>query len=315
MALTPEVIKANEALSSLSDDQVEAISTLSANDETSTINTKIGEHHGLIEKDIREISGEDKKQGEKSYDYLKRVLGDYKEKSKGSESLSAKITEKENKIAELEQKIVDGKGNEAIAQKLKDAQDQLQVLSAQYETDKNAWEKEKGDFTERITGIQVKAAFGKATAGLKFKAGYPDAIKQTLLNSAESSLLSTYTPDWVDAGDGNRTMVFRDKNGEIARNKANGLNPYTAEELITEQLKEVLDFGQNRKGAGTKKPNGAGTDTIDTVDFANAKTQVEADELIVRYLLQQGETRGSSSFADRQKQIRNDNGVSKLPVR
>jgi hypothetical protein len=315
MALTPEVIKANEALASLSDDQIAAISTLSVNDEATVINTKIGEHHGLIEKDVKEISGIDKKEGEKSYDYMKRVLGDFKQKSGGSTELQTKITEQENKIKDLEQKIADGKGNEAIAQKLKDAESKLTALQTQYDTDKGAWEKEKSGFTEKITGIQVNSEFGKATAGLKFKAGYPEGVQKTLLDSAKSTVLGKYKPDWVEA-DGTKTMVFRDEKGEIVRNKANGLNPYTAEELISEQLKDVLDFGQKKKGTGTEDPGkGGGTETIDVADISAAKTQVEADELITKHLLQIGETRGSASFAEKQKKIREENNIAKLPIR
>ena len=110
-------------------------------------------------------------------------------------------------------------------------------------------------------------------------------------------------------------MVFRDAKGEILRNKSNSLNPYTAKELISEQLKEVIDLGQNKKGAGTDNPPKRGNDTVEIVDIAGAKTQVEADEIITKYLMQVGETRGSGSFADRQKKLRSENGVDKLPIR
>lgn len=314
MALTPEVLKANESLATLTDDQVAAIATLSVNDEATVINTKIGEHHGLIEKDVKEISGIDKQEGEKSYDYMKRVLGDYKSKSGGSQELQTKITAQETKIKDLEQKIADGKGNEAMAQKLKDAEGKLTQLQTQYETDKKTWETEKTGFAEKITGIQVNSEFGKATAGLKFKAGYPEGVQKTLINSTKESILGKYKPDWVEA-DGVKTMVFRDEKGEIVRNKANGLNPYTAQELISESLKEVLDPGKKTTGTGTEEPGKGGTDKIEVVDIAGAKTQVEADELITKHLLQIGETRGSASFAEKQKKIREENGIAKLPIR
>ena len=314
MALTPEVIKANESLASLSEDQITAIATLSVNDETTVINTKIGEHHGLIEKDVKEISGIDKQEGEKSYDYMKRVLGDYKQKSGGSTELQTKIVEKENKIKELEQAIASGKGNEAVAQKLKDTEGQLAALQGQYNTDKEAWKNKETEFSTKITGIQVNAEISKATAGLKFKAGFTEGVQKTLINSAKETVLSKYKPDWVES-DGTKTMVFRDDKGEIVRNKANGLNPYTAEELMVDQLKDVIDLGQKKKGAGSAEPGKGEVETIDLVDIAGAKTQVEADNLITRHLLQKGETRGTASFADQQKKIRIDNGVDKLPIR
>ncbi len=316
MALTPDVIKANESLATLSDDQVAAIATLSVNDEATVINTKIGEHHGLIEKDVLSISGVKKNDGEKSYDYMKRVITDYKSQSGGATELQSTIDQQKQVITDLKQSIADGKGNETIAQELADAKSNLTQLQSQYDADKQAWgDKEKG-FNERITGIQVASEFGKATAQFKFKAEYPESVRSTLLKSAESAVLSKYSPDWVDAGDGKKTMVFRDENGEIVRNKSNGLHPYTAQELMQAQLKDVIDTGKKKKGGGTEPPNKKpGVETIEEADISAASTQVEADELIVKHLLQIGKTRGTADFADAQKKLRTDNEVAKLPIR
>ena len=314
MALTPEVIKANADLATLSDAQIAAISTLSVNDENHVINTKIGELHGMYDKDVKEVSGIEKDQGEKSYDYVKRVLGDFKSKIGGATELQTKITGYETEIANLKKQISEGKGDEVIRQQLKDAQTELATLKTQYETDKQTWGTKEKEFSQQISGIQVDTQFEKATAGLKFKAGYPESVQKTLISSAKSAILGTYKPDWVEA-DGQKIMVFRDAKGEIARNKANSLNPYTAQELISEQLKEVLDLGKKTTGAGTEEPGKNPQETVEIVDIAGAKTQVQADEIIVKYLMQNGETRGSASFAEKQRKLREDNGVDKLPLR
>lgn len=313
MALTPDVLKANTVLSSLTEEQLAAISTLSVNDEATVINAKIGEHHGLIEKDVKEIAGVDKKQGEKSYEYLKRVLTTFKDSATGSKELQNKISDQEAKIADLESKIASGKGNEAILQKLKDAESKLGALQNQYESEKTNWEKEKSSFSQKITSIQVDTEFSKAVANLKFKAGYPESVQQTLLKAAKDGILSKYKPDWVET-DGQKVMVFRDEKGEILRNKSNGLNPFTANELLNDQLKDVLDSGQKKTGAGTSETDSK-TQSITVADISAAKTQVEADALIVKHLLQLGETRGSASFAEKQKKIREENSVAKLPLR
>ena len=214
----------------------------------------------------------------------------------------------------MKQQISSGKGDDVIRQQLKDAQTELATLKTQYDTDKQAWGNKEKEFSQQITGIQVDTQFEKAVAGLKFKAGYPESVQKTLLSSAKSAILGTYKPDWVEAG-GTKVMVFRDAKGEIVRNKANSLNPYTAQELISEQLKEVLDPGKKTTGTGTEEPGKGGVDTIEIVDIAGAKTQVQADEIIVKYLMQNGETRGSASFAEKQKKLREENGVNKLPIR
>ncbi|MGL5980416.1 MAG: hypothetical protein ACRCZY_05975 [Phocaeicola sp.] len=312
MALTAEVIKANEQLATLSDEQLSAIATLSLNDESAVLGARIGEIHGRYEADIKEIAGVDKNQGEKAYDYMKRVLGDYKGKvSTSSEAINELNTAKQ-RLTELEEQVKSGKGNEAMAQRLKDEESRYNQLKSAYDADKSKWDEDKKGYEGKITKIHVDSQFASATASLKFKQGYPEGVQKTLLESAKSAVLGNYTPDWIESDSG-RKMVFRDKSGEIVRNKANALNPYTASELISEHLKEVLDSGRKVEGAGTTPPNKV--TTVGIVDIAGASTQVQADEVIVKYLLQTGETRGSASFAQKQNALREENGVNKLPIR
>jgi hypothetical protein len=312
MALTPDIIKANENLASLTAEQLSAIATLSANDEATVISTKTGEHHGRVEQDVKEIAGVDKNAGEKSYDYLKRVLGDFKERSTGTAAVQTKLDAELAKIAGLEQKILDGKGNEAVAQRLKDSESKLAALQGQYETEKTGWATERTGFADQITGIQVNSEIAKATAGLKFKASYPVSVQSTLLKAAKDTVLGSYKPDWVEEN-GVKVMVFRDDKGEVIRNKANGLNPYTSQELIAEQLKDVLETGKNQPGGGTGKPGGP--DQVTISDLSGAKSQVDADSIIVKHLLQLGLTRGSAEFGNKQKELRQENNISKLPIR
>lgn len=314
MALTPDVIKASTDLATLSDAQIAAITTLSVNDEATVINTKIGELHGRYDLDVKEVTGIEKNQGEKTYDYVKRVLGDFKSKAGGASEFQTKITGYETEIANLKTQISQGKGDEVIRQQLKDAQTELSTLKTQYDTDKQSWGNKEKEFSTQITQIQVDTQFEKATAGLKFKAGYPDSVAKTLLTSAKQNILGAYKPDWVEV-DGQKVMVFRDAKGEIARNKANALNPYTAQELITEQLKEVIEVGTKKAGTGTESPQGGKAQMIEIVDIAGAKSQVEADDIIVKYLMQLGEVRGSASFAEKQMKLRMENGVASLPLR
>lgn len=310
MALTAEVIKANADLANLTDAQLAAITTLSANEENHVINTKIGELHGRYDEDVKSVTGIEKSSGEKTYDYVKRVLADLKTKSVGA----TKLQSYENEIATLKSQIANGKGDEAIRQQLRDAQAELATLKTQYEVDKQTWGSKEKEFTDKITGIEIDSNFEKAVAGLKFRAGYPESVQRTLLSSAKSAILGAYKPDWVEAN-GQRIMVFRDKNGEILRNKSNSLNPYTADELISEQLKEVIDNGRIITGAGTQGQGNGQSGSAEVFNIAGAKTQVEADEIIVKYLMQIGETRGSGSFAEKQKKLRQENGVDKLPIR
>jgi len=312
MALTPEVLKANESLAGLSEDQLSTIATLSSNDENTVIGTKIGEVHGKYEQDVFAVAGIEKKQGEKAYDYTKRVLGDFKTKAESSKEVQANYDKALQDIADLNSKIEAGKGNEVTAQQLKDANQRLNDLDKQYNTDKAAWaEKEKGFATE-MTSYKVNSEFSKVLGGLKFKAEYGDNIQKILIKNAQDTILGQYTPEWQEVQGVNR-MVFRDKDGNLLNNKANGLNPYTAEELIKEALGEVLDAGKVSKGGGSANPDGSPA-KVDLIEVSQATTQVEADEIISKYLMQKGITRGSEEFAAEQTKLRNDNGVAKLPI-
>ncbi len=80
MALTVDILKANATLSGLTDEQLAVITTLSANDENSVIAQKTGKIYGDLDADILAATGMAKNGTEKTYDYAKRVLSEFKTK-------------------------------------------------------------------------------------------------------------------------------------------------------------------------------------------------------------------------------------------
>jgi hypothetical protein len=315
MALTNEVLKANEALSGLTDDQLAAVVQLSTNDEDTVIGTKVGEIHGQYDKDILEISGVAKNQNEKTYDYNKRILGDLKTSGGAATTLKTTITKHEATIADLTKKMADGKGNEVMKQKLQDTVDELATTKGQYKTDKDAWDVERTSFATKTTAFKVDSAYGQAISGLKFKADYPANVQKTLLDSAKSTILAQYKTDFIDDGAGSKTLVFRDDDGKIMRTKSNGLNPTTFAELIQTNLGEVLDAGKKAAGGGGKAPGEKDDKTIVDVDISSAKSQVQADELIVKQLMALGYTRGTEAFSEQKSKIWKENNIGKLPMK
>ena len=89
--LTREILIANAALSGLTDEQIAAITTLSANDENSVIAKKTGEIYGGLDADILAASGIAKNGTEKTFDYAKRVLTEFKTKVEGANGLQSQI--------------------------------------------------------------------------------------------------------------------------------------------------------------------------------------------------------------------------------
>lgn len=313
--ITIEMLNQSESLKGLTDAQKLAITTLSSNDEATVIGTKIGALHGQYDADILSISGISKADGEKTYDYLKRVLGEYKTKLDGTKTLSAQLEAQKKKVTELETKLAAGGSDEAVKQQLKDARHQVTQLQAQLTAKTGELDKAKKDYEQKEKDLQVGFAFTNATAGIKFKADVSEPVKKILLAAAKDEILAKGTPDFVDDGNGGKKLVLRDAAGNTLNNPKNNLNPYTIEELVMEtSLKDVIDTGKQQSGGGTGPTKPDKHQTVN-LDLSTAKTQQEADVQIENYLLSTGLTRDNVEFGNKALEIRNENNVSDLPIR
>lgn len=313
--ITIEMLNQSESLKGLTDAQKLAITTLSSNDEATVIGTKIGALHGQYDADILSISGISKADGEKTYDYLKRVLSDYKTKLDGTKTLSAQLEAQKKKVTELEAKLAAGGSDEAVKQQLKDARHQVTQLQTQLTAKTEELDNAKKDYEKKEKDLQVGFAFTNATAGIKFKADVSEPVRKILLAAAKDEILAKGTPDFIDDGNGGKKLVLRDAAGNTLNNPKNNLNPYTIEELVMEtSLKDVIDTGKQQSGGGTK-PNPSSDHRTFNLDLSTAKTQQEADIQIENYLLSTGLTRDNVEFGNKALEIRNENNVSNLPIR
>ena len=313
--LTIDMLKQNTALAGLSEAQLTAIAEMSKNDENTVIGTKIGALHGQYDTDIFGITGIKKNDGEKSYEYAKRVLNSYKSKIEANKTVKEQLDAANAKVQELQVKLEKGAGDEELKKQLKDAKNQATQLQAQLQAKETEFKTKNNALANEIKQTHVDYAFQAAITGLKFKAGITEPIQKTLLNAAKAEVFAKGTPDFVDDGQGGKKLVLRDTAGNILNNPANNLNPYTIKELVMEtSLKDVIDTGQQQKGGGTV-PTGSQGNQGGTFDLSGIKTQLEADKVIEAYLLSTGLTRDSREFADQSLQLRNDNNVASLPLR
>lgn len=312
--LTIEMLQQNSTLAGLSEVQLNAIAEMSRNDENTVIGTKIGALHGQYDSDILGITGIAKNQGEKSYDYAKRVLTEYKQQIASTATIQAQLANAKNEITSLKQKLADGAGDETLKQQLKDAKALASQLQQQLTQQVNDAVKQKETYEKQIKDIYVDNAFGEAVSDLKFKPGITDGIKTVLLNAAKAEVLTKGTPDFIDAN-GTKVLVFRGADGNVLNNPANNLNPYTVKDLLLQtSIKDVIDLNKPQPGGGTRRNTG-GTGGENLLDLSGAKTQVEADKIIEAHLLSNGLTRDSAEFAEKLTTLRNENNVSQLPIR
>jgi hypothetical protein len=314
--LTIEMLRQSSALTGLTDDQLNAIAEMSRNDENTVIGTKIGALHGQYDADILGITGIKKKDGEKSYDYAKRVLGEYKTKAESTKTIQTQLTAAQAQVAELQSKLEKGADDETLKQQLKDAKAQVTQLQTQLQTKETEFNTKKAEFDKTIKDTHVDYAFQAATAGLKFKSGITEPIQKTLLNAAKAEVLAKGTPDFIEDGQGGKKLVIRGADGNILNNPKNNLNPYTMQELVMEtSLKDVIDTGRQQTGGGTGGFGSGSGGTGGTLDLSGIKSQVEADKAIEAHLLANGLTRDSQEFADQSMQLRTENNVASLPIR
>lgn len=314
--LTIEMLRQSSDLAGLTDNQLNAIAEMSRNDENTVIGTKIGALHGQYDTDILNITGIKKKDGEKSYDYAKRVLGEYKTKAESAKTIQTQLTAAQAQVAELQSKLEKGAGDETLKQQLKDAKAQVTQLQTQLQTKETEFNTKKAEFDKTIKDTHVDYAFQAATAGLKFKSGITEPIQKTLLNAAKAEVLAKGTPDFIEDGQGEKKLVIRGADGNILNNPKNNLNPYTLQELVMEtSLKDVIDTGRKQTGGGTGGFGSGSGGTGGTLDLSGIKSQVEADKAIEAHLLANGLTRDSQEFADQSMQLRTENNVASLPIR
>lgn len=316
--LTIDMLRQNSALAGLTDVQVNSIAEMSRNDENTVIGTKIGALHGQYDTDIFSITGIKKNDGEKSYDYAKRVLNEYKTKAGSTQDLQQKLDAANKKVTDLEKKIESGEGDAALRQQLKDTKAQVSQLQSQLQTKETEFNTKKKELEDNIKNVHIDYAFQAAVSGLKFKSGITDNVQNVLLKSAKAEVLTKGTPDFIDDGQGGKKLVLRGQDGNILNNPKNNLNPYTLQELILEtSLKDVIDTGRQQIGGGTGGQGGQGGQGGSgvTLDLSSVKSQVEADKAIETYLLHTGLTRDSQEFADKSLEIRNDNNISQLPIK
>lgn len=314
--LTVDMLKQNGALAGLTDVQLTAIAEMSKNDENTVIGARIGALHQQYDTDILTVTGIAKNQGEKSYDYTKRVLNEYKTKLASTATIQTQLDAAKKEVESLKQKIASGAVDEQLKQQLKDAKNLSSQLQQQLTQQVAELNKQKETYEAKIKGIYVDNAFAEAISGIKFKSGITDSLKDVLIKAAKAEVLTKGTPDFIE-NNGVKTLVFRDQAGAVLNNPANNLNPYTALDLLMQTpIKDVVEPNKVQPGGGTVKPGGAGgAGGAVLLDLSGIKTQVDADKAIENYLLGNGLTRDSFEFAQQLMKIRTDNKVAELPMR
>ena len=246
--------------------------------EEEVIPSKIGELHTRYDDDIFAVTGMRKSATEKTYDFTKRVLSEFKTKAE-----KASVLEKE--IDSLKKQLSDGLGDKKT---LAD----LEAVQRAYKELEDTKEKEVKELRTQFEKYKDESEIVSATSGLQFKKNIPDTAIKSLVKQIVSDLTSI-----ASRQDGK--LIFL-KDGVPMRNPHNALNPYTADELLKERLKDVLDVGRKIDGG----PD-IGSEMVKEYDKASGKLTkiamvipdtVKTKEDLSRFLISQKLLRGSEDY-------------------
>lgn len=300
--LTTELLKAQGALSGLTDDQLNAIVTLSKNDEDAVMGARLGEIYRDMDDKITNTLGVQRMGNEKTRDFLLRAAQEYTSKYSDYDTIKASVASLTSEKERLEQQLKEGAGDKELKTKYEQLSAELGTTKKAYTDLQAKFDKAENDHKAAMLGLEVDNELRSALATLKMKAGMPESAIAALTDRAFAQVKAMH-PDFISTAEGKRVLVFRDENGGIRNNAANQLNPFTAKELLSNELKAlgILDEGRRQTGGGTgTPPPPPATD----VDITSARTRVEADNLIEKYLLQQGHVKGTADFTAKMLEIR-----------
>lgn len=315
--ITKEILVANSTLAGLTDEQINAIITINNNDVAGEIGKKTSEIYQKFDEITKTATGIDRLMGatpEKTYDYLPRAIQEMKSKFDNNEELQNQIQTLTQEKARLEGELAKGAGEE-VRRQLEQTKAELNNTKQQFNDLQAQMTKKDQDHKAEIFGIKVENDLAIASRGFQFKSEIPASVHPTLLQNATAKI-KAMNPDYIDDGNGGKRLVFRGQDGAILNNPENQLNPYTAEELLAKELKDVLATKRVVAGGGTSPNAGGGSGGgAETIDISAAKTRSEAQELITKSLLQKGLTIGSDQFQEEMDKAWKDNNIQNLPLK
>lgn len=310
MALTIDILKAQEGLSGLTDEQMQSIVGLSERDENDVVNRKYGELRGQVDTIVAAESAIKRNDGEKSSDYLTRALKAMKTAADEGATFKTTNSELQAEIEKLKKDIAEGKGNEQLKADLERVTKELASAKKVNGELQAAATKAAEEYKGKLEGYRMDSEIGAALSGIALKKELAEATKQALLTLAKQNVKGAKHTYDETAG----AFIFQDAEGNPLKDKS--LNNLTVAAMLTAELEKmgVLDTGRVVGGAGGNGGNGGGNGGGSGVDIANARTKTEAMDAIEKQLMSQGHAKSDSDWQELVDKAWKDNGVDKLPL-
>lgn len=140
--ITNEMLSADAALNGLTDEQKNAIITMSKNDEDVVIGKRFSEVYNQLDATIAKETGIARNGDEKTYNYLERAARALATKANSVDGLNSKIAELTKEREKLQKALEEG-GDDAVKKQLAQATKDLEAVRKQYDAVKADNEKLK----------------------------------------------------------------------------------------------------------------------------------------------------------------------------
>jgi len=322
MALTIDALKEQEQLKELTEDQLQVMIKMAANDAQKDIDAALKKAHDLYDLDFgAAVPDLPKQTGEKTYEYGRRVLTVLKEKTAAATTLEERILGMEAENKGLQEKIKAGTTDTVLVEKAAKLERDLGAAQAQLVSLKTAAataaeDKEKAVQAERqkIELLTMNTAFALARTGLTYKPEYAKEVVDVMISNAEETIAKQYRIETRDIN-GKPVSVLVDRvTGLVVQNEKNAYEPMTPAEMLIQKISPVIEPPKTTTGGGTASGGGGGNKS-GSVEIGAAKTKSEAVKAINSILTNtEGLKEGTPDFAKRQAELYIEHKVSALPA-
>lgn len=259
------------------------------------IKTRVSEFANNVEKDVFEVAGVAKLPNEKYYDYLKRVIADFKGRALPKEELQ----QRDQKIQELEDKLKNSKSGEFWHKEYQGLTEQMKAKEQEYQAEIEKFQTERKQST-------ILSEIEKGLSSIKLNEALSESTRSLLLETAKEKLLKS-----ADVQDG---KVLFMKEGNI-------WNKDFAPIKAQDALREILgDSVSKETPSGVTKPGGTtggGPASILHLDPNSIKTQADFQKLADKALKEAGVAYSGKADSEYQKQYKeafDKFGVKGLPL-
>ena len=302
--LKKDIILQQEVLKDLTAEQVQAIETLSKNDENIVLGEKTGRDAQGIETDVLEATGIPKNQGEKYYDYMKRAFADYKNQIDTLSSTNDTLT---TQLADGGNNKVSSSQLDAAKQELIDANTRIEAFNTQISNLESDFAAQLSERDKASLMIGLKSEISSATAGLKPKSGYGQDEFLDIVHMKTDRLLQTHEVENIGTAT-EPIYQWRDKAGKLLVNPQNANNPYSTKELIMREVGNYVDAVKKSSGTGLK-----GAESKNQ-SIGSASTKDEARIAIESDLASRGIAKGTDKYQAAFAEMYNTPEVRALPM-